>query len=48
MTTYCSICDEQFNSPDGEIICPGCYLDIDDESEWEDGVDIPVEGGERL
>lgn len=40
MITYCSICDEQFNSSNDEIICPGCYLDIDDDNEG-----VEIDGG---
>lgn len=41
MTSYCYFCGEPCNGPDGEVICPSCYLDIDDKEAWEDDKILP-------
>lgn len=45
MTSYCYFCGEPCNGPDGEVICPSCYLDIDDKEAWEDCAQM-FQGGE--
>lgn len=51
MLILCDYCGHEYNAPSisggdpFDFICPDCNADTDEENV---GVDIPVEGGERL
>lgn len=37
----CDFCNREFFSQNGDIICPSCIADLDDEDVWEE---TPLEG----